>query len=77
MNPAILYGAKTSEDKHGSIDSNRRRGRELAAREQRTVIFEDHDQGFSAYSGNRGDGLKRCKGAATGAAAEHGVCLAP
>lgn len=48
MIPAILYGAKSSGDKHDSVDSQLQACRELAAREQWTVIFEDHDEGFSA-----------------------------
>jgi DNA invertase Pin-like site-specific DNA recombinase len=59
--PAVLYSAKSTEDKHGSIGTQLADCRELAEREGWEVAGEYSDEGFSAYSGNRGPGLARAR----------------
>lgn len=75
MIPAVIYAAKSTEDKHGSIGTQIADCRNLAEREGWEVIGEFSDEGFSAYSGNRGPDLERAKQAAIAAAAEHGECI--
>jgi site-specific DNA recombinase len=70
--PAVLYGAKSTTDKHDSIPTQLAEAREMAERNGWVVVFEDHDEGFSAYSGNRGPALERCKRAAAEAASKYG-----
>jgi DNA invertase Pin-like site-specific DNA recombinase len=72
--PAVLYGAKSTLDKHLSIPTQLREGRELAEAEARTVAFEFSDEKASAYSGDRGRGLAAAKAEAERLAAEHGEC---
>jgi site-specific DNA recombinase len=55
--PAIIYAAKSTEDKHGSIPDQLADCRAMADREDWDVLAEYHDEGFSAYKGNRGPGL--------------------
>lgn len=57
MPPAILYAAKSTEDKRGSIPTQLADCRELAEREGWEVAGEFQDEAASAYSGNRGPGL--------------------
>ncbi|MCW2994062.1 MAG: site-specific recombinase for integration and excision [Conexibacter sp.] len=71
--PAVVYAAKSTEDRHASIPTQLEEGHEMAEENGWTVVFEDKDEGFSAYSGNRGPGLERAKAAAVAAAAAHGV----
>ena len=66
--PAIIYAAKSTEDKHGSIPAQLDDCRELAEREGWAIVHQDQDEGFSAYSGNRGPGLERARRAAADAA---------
>jgi DNA invertase Pin-like site-specific DNA recombinase len=61
---AVLYAAKSTEDRHGSIGTQLADCRALAEREGWAVVGEYSDEGFSAYHGNRGDGLARAKAAA-------------
>jgi DNA invertase Pin-like site-specific DNA recombinase len=57
---AIIYAAKSTEDRHGSIPDQIAECRELAERQGWDVADEDvfSDEAFSAYSGNRGPGLE-------------------
>jgi DNA invertase Pin-like site-specific DNA recombinase len=73
--PAVLYGAKSTEDVHGSIPDQLRDCKALAEREGWEVLSEFTDEGFSAYTGNRGPGLREAEALAVAAAAEHGTCL--
>ncbi len=73
ITPAILYAAKSTQDKHLSIPTQLENGREKAAEEGWVVVGEFHDEGFSAYSGNRGPDLKKAEAAAEQAAAEYGT----
>ena len=72
---AVIYGAKSTEDTHGSIGTQLADCRALAEREGWTVIGEFHDEAFSAYKGNRGPGLEAAKTLAAHAAAEDGRCV--
>jgi DNA invertase Pin-like site-specific DNA recombinase len=64
MIPAIVYAAKSTDDKHNSIGGkgNGERGqiddcRELAAKRSWEVVGEYKDEAKSAFHGSRGDGL--------------------
>ncbi len=76
MKPAVIYAAKSTEDKHGSIPTQLADGRELAAREGLTVVNEDgfKDEAASAFHGNRGPGLAAAMAECERLAAEHGSC---
>jgi DNA invertase Pin-like site-specific DNA recombinase len=68
--PAVLYAAKSTQDKHKSIPKQLEDGRKKAAEEGWEILDEFRDEGFSAYSGNRGPGLKAATALAESAAAE-------
>jgi site-specific DNA recombinase len=57
MARAILYAAKSTEDKHGSIPTQLKDCRSFAEHEGWEVADEFTDEAASAYSGNRGPGL--------------------
>lgn len=71
--PAVIYAAKSTQDRHASIPTQIEDAREMAEREGWTIVGEYSDEGFSAYSGNRGPGLEKAKQAAADAAREHGT----
>jgi site-specific DNA recombinase len=73
--PAVLYAAKSTEDKHGSIPDQLVKTRRLADKEAWAVADDFSDEGFSAYSGNRGPDLEKAKALAIELAAQHGECL--
>ena len=73
--PAVLYAAKSTEDKRGSIPTQLEQAREMAERECFQAVDEFSDEAFSAYSGNRGPGLERAKARAAELAADHGRCI--
>jgi site-specific DNA recombinase len=73
--PAVLYAAKSTEDKHGSIPDQLAKTRRLSDGEDWRMAGEFTDEGFSAYSGNRGPGLEEAKDAAIELAVKHGECL--
>ena len=54
---AIVYGAKSTTDPHGSIETQLADGEALAARDGLEVVGKYSDEARSAYHGNRGDGL--------------------
>jgi DNA invertase Pin-like site-specific DNA recombinase len=58
---AVIYAAKSTEDKRGSIDTQLADCRELAQRERWRVAGEFSDENRSAYHGSRGEGLQRAK----------------
>jgi len=62
--PAVLYTAKSTEDTRGSLRTQLADCRSLAEREGWEVVGEFSDEGFSAYSGNRGPGLEQARRAA-------------
>src|SRR5215218_2795945 len=56
--PAVVYGAKSTTDEHGSIPTQHKQGRELA--EHAGLDVGDRlykDEAASAFKGNRGPGL--------------------
>jgi site-specific DNA recombinase len=77
--PCVLYAAKSTQDKHLSIPTQLKNGREKADEEDAWFVVggkgvgEFWDEGFSAYSGNRGPDLVRAEEAAERAAKEHGT----
>ena len=72
---AVIYAAKSTSDTHGSISTQLQDCRALAEREGWEVVDEYEDEGFSAYSGNRGPGLRAAEQRAVAAAEEHGGAL--
>src|SRR5262245_7709590 len=72
---AVIYAAKSTEDRKGSIATQLKDARALAEREGWEVVGEYQDEGFSAYHGNRGAGLEKAKEAAIKAAAGGAKCL--
>lgn len=71
--PAVLYGAKSTEDKHESIPTQIEEAREMAEEKGWVLAGVYTDEGFSAYSGNRGPSLEQAKRAAADAAADRGI----
>ena len=57
--PAIIYAAKSTEDKHGSIPTQLGDCRRTAEAEGQNVEAEYSDEAASGYSGNRGPELAR------------------
>jgi hypothetical protein len=55
--PAILYGAKSTQDRHRSLVTQLEDACEFAEENDWKILAEYKDEGFSAYSGNRGPGL--------------------
>ncbi len=74
MIPAVLYAAKSTEDKHGSIPDQLADGRKLAEVTGFDVVAERRDEAASAFKGNRGPGLAAAMTEAERLAAEHGSC---
>ena len=70
--PAVVYAAKSTEDKGGSIPDQITRTRTAAEAEGRTVVDEYSDEAKSAYKGNRGPDLQRAKRLAADLARQHG-----
>jgi site-specific DNA recombinase len=56
---AVIYAAKSTEDKHGSIPTQLDDCRALAERQGWEVAGEFIDEAFSAHKGDRGPGLAR------------------
>jgi DNA invertase Pin-like site-specific DNA recombinase len=76
MIPAVLYAAKSTQDRHESIPTQLEDCREMAAENGWTVVREYSDEGFSAYSGNRGPNWQRAQEHAARAATEsQGICM--
>jgi site-specific DNA recombinase len=74
--PVVIYAAKSTQDKHRSIDTQLDDGREKSAEEDWEVVGVFTDEKFSAYSGNRGKGLQEAKELAISVARERGeVCM--
>jgi site-specific DNA recombinase len=69
---AVIYAAKSTEDKHESIPTQLAEAREMAEHEGWDVVAEYDDEGFSAYSGDRGPGLAAAKRRAVEAAKSTG-----
>jgi len=73
--PAVIYAAKSTADQRGSIATQRADCEVMAEHEGWTVAESYSDEGASAYSGNRGDGLKQAREHAARLAAEHGEAM--
>jgi site-specific DNA recombinase len=72
---AVIYGAKSTEDVHGSIPTQLADCRALAERQGWEVVGEFSDEAFSAYHGNRGPDLALAKALAVQTAAQDGRCV--
>jgi site-specific DNA recombinase len=72
--PAVLYAAKSTEDKRGSIPDQLAKGRAFCEHEDWTLFDEFEDEGLSAYSGNRGPDLEKAKAKAIALAEKYGTC---
>src|SRR5215207_4665009 len=72
---AVIYAAKSTEDRRGSIPTQIEDGHRLAEREGWKVIGVFKDEGFSSYTGNRGEELAKAERVAVAAAAENGRCF--
>jgi DNA invertase Pin-like site-specific DNA recombinase len=69
---AIIYAAKSTDDKRGSIPTQIEDCRAMAEREQWTVVATYEDESKSAYSGSRGKGLAQAREHTERLAAEDG-----
>jgi DNA invertase Pin-like site-specific DNA recombinase len=58
---AVIYAAKSTEDKHGSIGTQLEDCRRLCAERGWQILGEFSDEDFSAYHGNRGPDLAQAK----------------
>ena len=72
--PAVIYGAKSTEDVRGSIPTQLEDCRRVATEAGWHVVGEFSDERASGYSGSRGPKLEAAMRAAEAAVAEHGVC---
>jgi DNA invertase Pin-like site-specific DNA recombinase len=70
--PAVIYAAKSTSDKRGSIPTQLADCRAAIDRAGGIVAAEFSDEGKSGWSGNRGDGLAQAKARAVALAEEHG-----
>jgi DNA invertase Pin-like site-specific DNA recombinase len=68
---AVIYAAKSTEDRHGSIGTQLDDCRAAATSEDRAVVAEYHDEAASAFHGDRGPGLKAALEHAEQLASEH------
>ena len=71
--PAIVYAAKSTQDRKDSIGTQLAEAREMAEANGWEVVAELQDEGFSAYSGNRGPAWQRAQEMAVEAAARFGT----
>lgn len=72
---AVIYAAKSTEDRHGSIPTQLDDCRAYADRHGWLVVGEFQDEGFSAYKGNRGPGFDEAKRTALRVAEQQGACV--
>lgn len=68
----FIYAAKSTNDPHASVPDQLRQVRAMFEAEGVTVLDEDRDVGFSAYSGNRGPGLARIEAQVRAAVEKYG-----
>lgn len=71
----MIYAAKSTEDRHGSVPTQLADCRAMADSEGWCVVDEYRDEGFSAYHGNRGPGLVAAREQAARVAADQGSCV--
>ena len=72
---AVIYAAKSTQDKHGSIGTQVTDCREKADREGWILDGEYEDESKSGYSSSRGDGLAQAREHAARVAAAEGACV--
>lgn len=72
---AVVYAAKSTADTHGSIPDQLADCRAMADREGWEIVAEYGDEGHSAFSGNRGQGLADAKAHAERLAQEDASCV--
>jgi len=70
--PAILYAAKSTQDRRRSTKTQLEDAREFAEEQGWVILAEYRDEGFSAYSKNRGPSLRAAEDHAARAAVEAG-----
>jgi DNA invertase Pin-like site-specific DNA recombinase len=70
---AVLYAAKSTADKHGSIPDQLADCRAASESEGRTVVATHQDEDASAFHGSRGPGLESAKSGAESLVASHGA----
>src|SRR3954447_23425291 len=73
--PVVIYAAKSTADRKGSIPTQLSDCHAMAEREGWRVVAEHQDEGFSAFKGSRGPGLEAAVKTAVAAAEEHGSCM--
>ncbi len=72
--PCVIYAAKSTEDRRGSIPEQLRECREaIDADPLRDLVAEYSDEAFSAYRRDRGPGLRDATQHAEDLAVEHGI----
>ena len=71
--PCIFYAAKSTQDRHASIPEQIEDCERMAHDNDWKVVGTFTDEGFSAYSGNRGPGLEDARAAGAAAAIEYGT----
>ena len=73
--PVVIFGAKSTDDPHGSIPAQIADCRDAIEREGGRVLIADpfDDEAASAFKGNRGEGLTQAKEAAIAAARRYGT----
>jgi site-specific DNA recombinase len=71
--PCVIYGAKSTEDRRGSLETQLADCRSaIAAMGGREIVGEYRDEGASGYTGDRGPGLADAMLQAEDLAARHG-----
>ncbi len=70
--PCVIYAAKSTKDKHLSIPEQVDDCREMCEENGWEILGEFQDEGFTAYTGNRGPGLAAAIALAKRTAAERG-----
>ena len=75
MIPAVVYAAECTEDRKDSIGTQVADCRRMAEENEWEVVASFADEGFSAYSGNRGAGLESARRCAAEVAAERGTIV--
>src|ERR1700759_687505 len=71
---AVIYAAKSTADKLGSIPTPLADGHRLAEARGLEAVAEFQDEAASAYHGDRGPGLAGAMAECERLAAEHGTC---
>lgn len=70
--PAVLFGAKSTDDPNGSIPDQLAESEAAALREGRVIAGRYHDENVSGFKQSRGPGLKRAIAKAIEAAERYG-----